>query len=810
MKTIMAALIVLLMATPALPQSVTLVTVGDSLTAGDGDDGVGGGYPARLLSMLQSVYPGSTLSNRAVSGDTSQDLINRQLDNAVADLDGAPAENLKIAIVWIGSNDMFGLYAGDVCTEYYPDLPTCEQTEMGISYANVNTILGALKATGATLYIARLDDQTKRPVIADPALRNEVFPGITDDEVPRMAAQIINFNNEVDTHAATHGAQVVDFYNTTIFETDATLSDDGNHPNGAGYDAIARIWYAAIAGTTQTYYRDADNDGYGDIDAPLNAESRPEGYVSDHTDCDDGNAAIHPGAEEIDFNGIDEDCDGKDGGTVVFGNIDGSADGAVTLADAILALQVCGGLPHGITVVAAEINKDNRIGLAEAIFALQQTARIGPKPPVAERVMPNDLEYLGAFRLPDAFYWGARGMSYYPAGNDGAGSLLVTASEALRTPEGEACYEGLTNCAAYFAEVTIPAPAIETDWTALPEASYLTGPATFDGGLAQTVHPAHAYVTGIAYVPRQGDQSGDKLYGSLNEWYPEGGYGDASFPTVWFSNLDGTDARGVFHVGPVADPLYHGRKMGDFLFSVPQWYADAHLGGRFLVTGRSRGTPAGEHPELTTDGGSQGPTLFAFRPLASDNPPAGTELDALPMLYYRVKYPGCAGPDIGTGGAAVDCDYPDFSMCDSWSGGSFIGTREKNAIALLGRKGTTNCYYCDETGEDPECHASTPPAECVRYCNEDRGYHCGPYRRQIIFYDTGELADVARGAISPWEVLPYEIWSPPDFFLSGVNVCGDVGGMAYDETNRRLFVIERGLGGYQGDNAAVVHVYTLK
>ena len=292
------------------------------------------------------------------------------------------------------------------------------------------------------------------------------------------------------------------------------------------------------------------------------------------------------------------------------GNIDGSADGEVTLADAIVAVQVCAGMAPSGVVADAEVNGDDQVGLAEAIFALQTVA--GAAGSSGDRVQPEDLTYLGAFRLPDDFNWGARGMSYYPDGAGGEGSLLITASEALRTPDGEACYEGLDDCAAYFAEVAIPDPAQEAEWTALPVASFLTEPTTFDDGLVQTVHPAHAFVTGIQYMPRQGSQVSDKMYGSLNEWYPEGGYGDNSFPTVWFSNLDGTDARGVFHVGPETDPLYHGRKMGDFLFTVPAWYADAYLGGRTLVTGRSRGTPVPADASLTTAGGSQGPTLFAF------------------------------------------------------------------------------------------------------------------------------------------------------------------------------------------------------
>lgn len=203
-----------------------------------------------------------------------------------------------------------------------------------------------------------------------------------------------------------------------------------------------------------------------------------------------------------------------------------------------------------------------------------------------QRLASDDFIYLGAFRLPDEFSWGARGMSYYPGGAEGSGSLLITASEALRTPSGEACYEGLTGCAAYFGEVAIPVPQKEADWTALPAATILTGPAVFDGVLAATISEANAFVSGIQYVPRQGTQSGDKIYGSINEWYPEGDYGDDSFATVWFADMDGSGAQGMFHVGTSGGRFFHGRKMGDFLFDVPAWYAEDYLDGRTIVTGR--------------------------------------------------------------------------------------------------------------------------------------------------------------------------------------------------------------------------------
>ena len=60
-----------------------------------------------------------------------------------------------------------------------------------------------------------------------------------------------------------------------------------------------------------TWYADADGDGYGDEAATTQACEQPEGYVAagdSGFDCDDYDAATHPGAEEV-CDGIDNDCD---------------------------------------------------------------------------------------------------------------------------------------------------------------------------------------------------------------------------------------------------------------------------------------------------------------------------------------------------------------------------------------------------------------------------------------------------------------------------------------------------------------------
>jgi len=76
-----------------------------------------------------------------------------------------------------------------------------------------------------------------------------------------------------------------------------------------------------------TWYRDADGDGYGDPDDSVESMQAPTGYVADDTDCDDGDPAVHPGADEI-CDGDDDDCDGRaDQGEVSTWYSDDDGDG---------------------------------------------------------------------------------------------------------------------------------------------------------------------------------------------------------------------------------------------------------------------------------------------------------------------------------------------------------------------------------------------------------------------------------------------------------------------------------------------------
>ena len=96
--------------------------------------------------------------------------------------------------------------------------------------------------------------------------------------------------------------------------TDCNDANANIHPGAAetcnGMDDNCNGQIDEGCGTGTTYYRDSDNDGYGDPNVSTQATTPPAGYVANNTDCDDTKAAVHPGAVEI-CNGIDDNCNGQ-------------------------------------------------------------------------------------------------------------------------------------------------------------------------------------------------------------------------------------------------------------------------------------------------------------------------------------------------------------------------------------------------------------------------------------------------------------------------------------------------------------------
>jgi lysophospholipase L1-like esterase len=221
---------------------LTIVALGDSLTEGQGDESGAGGYPSRLQTLVEASHPGTQVLNVGHSGWAAPDLING-LTDIPSELEQAVAADPDVALVWIGSNDLWYLY------EYGPDpiSAEAEQQDLQAYEANLDTILSTLAQSGAQVFIALLDDQSKRPVVADPPNPAEpALPYTTADDLVRMSVHIAAYNEIIRRKAADYNAVTVDFYNTDIFTNPATLYDDGNHPNSAGYGEITQIWFAAL------------------------------------------------------------------------------------------------------------------------------------------------------------------------------------------------------------------------------------------------------------------------------------------------------------------------------------------------------------------------------------------------------------------------------------------------------------------------------------------------------------------------------------------------------------------------------------
>ena len=153
-----------------------------------------------------------------------------------------------------------------------------------------------------------------------------------------------------------------------------------------------------------------------------------------------------------------------------------------------------------------------------------------------------------------------------------------------------------------------------------------------------------------------------------------------------------------------------------------------------------------------------------------------------------------------------------MSRCTFYSGKQLYSD-QGSAIVLVGRKGTTNCYYCGDPVDDSECTVDEGDwaVDChlsVQACGYARGYHCGPFELQILLYDTEEISSAALNEQDAWTVLPYEIWHPSSEFFKPTDSCANPGGIAFDDVMGRVYVVERDLGN-PGDNAAAVHVWSV-
>jgi len=416
------------------------------------------------------------------------------------------------------------------------------------------------------------------------------------------------------------------------------------------------------------------------------------------------------------------------------------------------------------------------------LFALSFSVLFLYPSALADRIDPGDLVYKGAFRLPDNDEWQYSGyaMTYYPKGdpsgkNDGyPGSLYIVGHDHHQR----------------VSEITIPPPIISS------------GKKPGDLNVAETLQPFNDIRSGmfgeleipragLAYLPRQGLQKTDKLHFCWGQHFQD------NDPSHGWCELDVSlpESAGVWYFNGFGNYVTN-----DYLFEIPVEWAEVNTPGQYLATGRFR----------DRQWSGKGPALFAYGPWEEGNPPErGTRLKNItPLLLYGVQEPGAI--EI-TNRDNMKMKY--FKEADEWSGASWLSAGDDSALVFVGTKALGRCWYgysngveYPTSGDSDEIYPETP-----LWPHDDRGWWSEDIEAQIIFYDTDEIAQVAKGRKNTYEPQPYavmtldEILYDPGFDLQRAKRYL-VGAMCFDRQRGILYIIER----RADDEKSLVHVWAIE
>ncbi|GAB4532116.1 MAG: hypothetical protein Fur0018_20580 [Anaerolineales bacterium] len=405
-------------------------------------------------------------------------------------------------------------------------------------------------------------------------------------------------------------------------------------------------------------------------------------------------------------------------------------------------------------------------------------------PPSGERVQPEDLVYLGAFRLPDDpgvsnWEYSGQGLTYNPQGDpDGPedgfpGSLFGFGNDRDML----------------VSEISIPAPVHSRNLADLPVAQTLQPFQDISAGLFEP-QAVDLPVGGLAYLD---GPDGPKLFFTFGWHFQE--FGDASHG--WSDiDLGNPQSAGLWVFGG-----YTNYVTDDYLFDIPPDWAQTYAPGYLLASGRAREGPWS----------GRGPALFAYAPrMGGSPPPAGNTLDAIkPLLLYGIQQPGAL--EIASDESMQMENYGD---ADHWWGGAWLTAGDKSALVFVGTKAIGESWYGFANGVRwaYDCAEQNPPTcpEVPDWPYDNRGYWADGYQAQLIFYDPAELGAVARGEMNPWEPQPYAVLVLDEYLFDPhihveVYKRDLVGAAAFDRQNGLLFIIER----LADEARSVVHVFRV-
>ncbi len=400
---------------------------------------------------------------------------------------------------------------------------------------------------------------------------------------------------------------------------------------------------------------------------------------------------------------------------------------------------------------------------------------------VAQTVTPtvgsSDLEYLGSFRLPretaPASYWGAAYPTEFQSRDDLSFGGSIIGFDAVRQ---QLVVSTRRNRVAL---VSIPTPSKATVVTDLPFATYQSNFVNVGGDmldqLGDPYSPASIYgglplgdkliTTGIIYYDANNSQRRGHI---VSAWPPTGT--TPQVVTPWRT------VAGSYDQGMIAG----------YMAPIPSAW-QVKLKGN-VVSGQA-GVPI-----ITRT--STGPSLYSFN---SNNLLTGASTDIVPAKML-VGYP--------TGHATLG----------PWEGASEIygGTASITGVAMIdntalfiGHNGLG--YWCYGNGTSNLALHNTIGSDGERLCydpsNSSKSQHAYPMRTQMWSYSLDDLARVANNEIEPWSLIP-KYWG---FKLPFSNELGGyvVGGMAYDEVNRKLYVSQSKSDEDGYSSRALIHVYKV-
>lgn len=399
------------------------------------------------------------------------------------------------------------------------------------------------------------------------------------------------------------------------------------------------------------------------------------------------------------------------------------------------------------------------------------------EPASGQVLQPENLVYLGAFRLPDDPNWeySGHGLTYYPEGDpagpdDGfPGSLFgVGHDHTLQV-----------------SEISIPLPVISKNLDDLNTASTLQPFADITGGS----------ITEELALPRLGlsyEQSTNKLHFAWGQHIQD------FEPSHGWAELDLSNPQPA---GTWIFDSYTNYVTNDYVFEIPREWADAYTPGQYLATGRAREGPWSGH----------GIGLFAYAPWHDGNPlePGGTLTTVTPLLLYGQQQPG--NPEIASDESMAMNGNLDS---DHWWGGAWLTYGDRSAVIFVGTKAIGNAWYGFANGVvwEYDCAEQDPPT-CPDYPDwpyDDRGFWADDYQAQIVFYDPADLAAVTLGEMETWEPQPYAKLNIDEFMFAPELDYADykrdiVGAAAFDQERGLLFIVERLADEYK----SVVHVFQI-